>query len=280
MISGDFLSAGTLMEKSYFDVELVSRRVKVYDLPDDVSGFIKELTQAAYKKDCDKLIFYVKTGSKEEADLQAHSCKIEGEIKGFFRGDDTRVYAKYLNPAREKKKEGNVIDYVKQLNHTSTAKTKKLMDGYTMKWGREENAEEMAELYQTAFAKYPTPIHNPEYIVDMMKDHVHFALIFKGEKLVSACSADVFPEYKAAEFTDCATLPEHRGKGLLSHQYPFLEEKAKELGINTMFSYTRATSMGMNIVAAQQGFTYGGCMIQNSWIGTGLEDMNIWYKIL
>ncbi|WP_052158861.1 putative beta-lysine N-acetyltransferase [Halobacillus sp. BBL2006] len=281
MGSNEFLSASTLVEKKYFDVEPISRRIKVYELPEDMSeDRMRELKTAASEMDCDKLIFYVKSGSEEEAVVQDLNCYYEAEIKGFFRGEDAKIYANYLDPSRNHADTENVISHVEEMDFTDKMKREKLHDNYTIIWGQEKHAEEMAAFYKGVFSKYPTPIHDPDYIVKMMRDHVHFSLIYSGDELVSACSADIFSEYEAAEFTDCATSPAHRGKGLLSYQYPLLENKMKELGIQTMFSYTRAISMGMNIVAAQQGFTYGGCMVRNSMIGTGLEDMNIWYKTL
>ncbi|ARI77899.1 putative beta-lysine N-acetyltransferase [Halobacillus mangrovi] len=281
MGSNRFLSASALMEKDYFDVEPISRRIKVYELPENMNEErMKELHTAAAEMNCDKLIFYVKAQTDEEEILRELSAKLEGEIKGFFRGEDTKIYAKYLDPDRNQPDSKNVISRVRELDLTSHAMKEGLQEGYTMTWGKEDQAEEMAKFYKSIFSKYPTPIHEPDYIVKMLNDNVHFSLIYHDGKIVSACSADIFSDYGAAEFTDCATLPAYRGQGLLSHQYPFLQEKMKALGIKTMYSYTRAISMGMNIITAQQGFTYGGCMVQNSMIGTGLEDMNIWYKQL
>ncbi|GGF27819.1 putative beta-lysine N-acetyltransferase [Halobacillus andaensis] len=273
------ISALTLFGKG-LNIETISRRIKVYDLPEDVPGFMRKLTRIAAKVDCDKLIFYVKPATGEEAAVKNLAFQYEGKIEGFFRGEDTKIYAKYLNPARNKPDQGNVITRVQKRNAISQRRKESLSDDYTIKWAEEVDSEEMAELYNSVFSKYPTPIHDPSYIVKLMRSNVYFSLIYEGDLLVSACSADVLPKYDAAEFTDCATLPSQRGKRLLSYQFSRLEERMKKLGIRTMFSYTRATSMGMNIINAQQGFTYGGCMIQNSYIGTGLEDMNIWYKSL
>lgn len=277
------LADTTLVKKKHVDLDPINKRIKVYEMPDEIEQFMEELDDLAVEMNCDKIIFYVKSGSNEETliqDILFHTLNYEGEIEGFFKGETTRVYAKYLNPARNNKSEENVISIVKNMDFSLKNRNNKLPDGYTIRWATEEDADEMAELYNAIFSKYPTPINEPTYIAKLMKNEVYFSLIFHDDELVSACSADILMDYNAAEFTDCATRPSHRGKGLLSYQYPFLEGKMKECGVHTMFSYTRAISMGMNIIVAQHGFTYGGCMIQNSWIGNGLEDMNIWYKVL
>ncbi|MCA0972423.1 putative beta-lysine N-acetyltransferase [Halobacillus litoralis] len=266
------------MEKDYFHVETISQRIKLYDLPAEMNEEqMNELEEIAADKNCDKVIAYVRAG--DEQTLEDLSFHMEAEIKGFFQGEDAKVYAKFLDAERNQPDPDNVITQVREMNITSPS-SKPLPEGYQMVWGTKAHAEDMAAFYSTIFDTYPTPIDDPEYIVQMMDDDVYFSLIYFGDELVSACSADVFTDFNAAEFTDCATSPDHRGKGLLSRQYPMLERKMNELGVQTMFTYTRAISMGMNIVAAQHGFSFGGCLVQNSMIGTGIEDMNMWYKQL
>ncbi|MYL28688.1 MULTISPECIES: putative beta-lysine N-acetyltransferase [Halobacillus] len=275
------LSVQTLLENDDVHLEPVNKRIKVYQLPDRVTEEeMEELSQTALENDCDKIIFYVRANQKETSIAEELSFIYEGEIRGFFQGEDALIYARYLNPARSRAGTGNVIPRLKELDIVEQTGDKPLPEGYEIRWADEQDADEMAALYQEVFPKYPTPIHDPGYIRQLMREHVYFSLIHDRKQLVSSCSADLFPEFNAAEFTDCATLPSHRGKGLLSCQYPQLEGKMKQLGVQTMFSYTRAASMGMNIIAKQQGFTFGGCMIQNSMIGSGLEDMNIWFKAL
>ncbi|MYL32539.1 putative beta-lysine N-acetyltransferase [Pontibacillus yanchengensis] len=281
MGSNNFHSASAILERKYFDVEPINKRIKVYQLPEEMDEqYLEELKTVAKKVACDKIIFYTRSNTEEESRVQRFGSHFEGEIKGFLNGEDAKVYSFYVDPIRNQADPDNVISRVKQLTLNKPTGKVNLEEGYTMIWAKEEHAEDMATLYRSVFDKYPTPIDDPNYIIEMMKSDVCFSLIYSEDELVSACSADIFTDFNAAEFTDCATLPSQRGKGLLSYQYPFLEKRMKELGIGTMFSYTRATSMGMNIVAAQQGFTYGGCMVQNSMIGTGIEDMNIWYKQL
>ncbi|WP_079477286.1 putative beta-lysine N-acetyltransferase [Halobacillus salinus] len=272
------LNTQALMEKDYFHVEPISQRIKLYELPENMGQEqMKHLEEIAAERECDKIIAYVRAG--EETIVESLSFHLEAEVKGLLNGEDAKVYAKFLNPKRNQPDPENVIQRVQEMD-IKPKTLYSLPEDYAMVWGTKHHAEEMADFYGTVFDTYPTPIDDPDYIKQMMDDHVHFSLIYYNDQLVSACSADIFTDLNAAEFTDCATSPHHRGKGLLSHQYPMLETKMKELGIQTMFTYTRAISMGMNIVTAQHGFTFGGCMVQNSMIGTGIEDMNMWYKKL
>jgi hypothetical protein len=130
-------------------------------------------------------------------------------------------------------------------------------------------------------------MNEAEYIAFMMYNNVYFTVCEYQDEIVSACSASVLPDFNCAEMTDCATLPEHRKKNLLSQQYGLIIEKMKEKGIQTLFCYARTLSIGMNIVNAKHMFTYGGCMKNNSNIQErynnndakhSLANMNIWYK--
>ncbi|MDH4057298.1 MAG: hypothetical protein OEU76_00970, partial [Cyclobacteriaceae bacterium] len=57
-----------------------------------------------------------------------------------------------------------------------------------------------------------------------------------------------------------------------------LENELTKQGINCLYSLARAESYGMNKAFFQLGYTYGGRLINNCYIFSGLEDMNVWYK--
>ncbi|WP_058309226.1 putative beta-lysine N-acetyltransferase [Gracilibacillus massiliensis] len=267
---------------SNITVEPISKRVKVYQLPQELEleDFMIRLERLANETECDKLIFYVLPDQREI--MHSYHAEYEGMIQGFFNGETAYIYAIFLTSKEDRiefsEEENQVLDIVQQRNKTISAFV--LPDGYTMRWAEKKDVFEMALLYKTVFKSYPTPMNDPEFIKEMMEDHVYFSLIEKEGSVVSACSADILPEYQAAELSDCATYPEHRGKQLLSYQVFQLIPKVQQMGINVLFSYSRAISMGMNLVNAKHGFHYGGKMIRNSNISGNFENMNIWYKIL
>jgi putative beta-lysine N-acetyltransferase len=269
--------------EKHIDLDPRNRRMKVYRLPKEESCFsrIKEiLEEKAEANNCDKVIYYARKNEKRK--LEKEGCHLEGLLKGFFEGEDAYIYASYLDPVRNKpvnpKEEKQVLEIVLKDNKDITKQ--QLPEKYTMRMAKKENAKEMAKLYDTVFATYPTPMNEAEFIIEMMENDVYFTVIEHQGCLVSACSADFFPQFNVAEMTDCATLPKYRGQGLLSYQFSFLEDKMIKKGVGTLFSYTRAVSVGMNMINSRHGYSFGGRMLQNSNISGRLEDMNIWYKII
>lgn len=99
-----------------------------------------------------------------------------------------------------------------------------------------------------------------------------------NNEIVSASSADLNHEFLNAEITDCATHPEHRGKGLLSELVYELENALRDRSYHVLYSIARAISPGVNIVFSKHGYTYSGRQVNNSNIMGKFEDMNIWVK--
>jgi putative beta-lysine N-acetyltransferase len=262
------------------DLDPHNRRIKVYQLPKENDFTMAQLAlkELAKEHQCDKIIFYSKP--EETKWVEETKCDHEGKIDGFFQGEDAYIYSIFLNPDRNQPidwaQEEKVMQIVNEDN--KVAQEVSLPAEYAMRSAVEEDAIEMAKLYGEVFETYPTPLDDPEFIKEMMNDHVSFTIVEHNGQLISACSADQFPQFNAAEMTDCATLPEHRGQGLLSQQFIHLEKKMEQKGVQTLFSYSRAVSVGMNLINARHGFTFGGRMIQNSNISGRFEDMNIWVK--
>ena len=270
---------GSSLFEREVNVEPISRRIKLYHLPDQypVEYTLTYLKKLGRKKHCDKLIFYV--NKEEEQYLQSLPLEKEGYIKGFFKGEDAYIYSFFLTPTRKNsitlQQEKKVMDIVQK---DSESRSVSLPTGYYMRRATTKDTKQMAALYDTVFETYPTPMNNPDYIKTMMHDDVYFTVVEKDGEIVSASSADVLSKFNAAEMTDCATLEEHRGKRLLSHQFTYLENLMKQKGIQTLFCYARSVSVGMNLINIRHEFTYGGCMVQNSNISGNLESMNIWFK--
>lgn len=272
--------------KQHLILDTYNRRIKLYTCPmaKHLEEVTIELEEMAKQHECDKITIYARQDDRPTLD-QLPNFIFEGRINGFFQGEDTLIYSQFLSTERSKRidvaKEKKVMQVVRSEGEgTNPSHIGTLPTGYEMRHAEKDDAQALADLYDIVFETYPTPMNNPEFVENMMDDDVYFTIIEHKNAIVSACSADVFTEYNAAEMTDCATLPEHRGKGLLSHQFTHLEKKMEQQGVQSLFSLTRAVSIGMNLINARQGYTYGGTLIQNSNISGRFEDLNIWYKTL
>jgi hypothetical protein len=59
-----------------------------------------------------------------------------------------------------------------------------------------------------------------------------------------------------------------------------MEKEMQQKGIKMAYTIARAVSVGMNIVFAKLGYTYGGRLKNNTNISGEVESMNIWYKAI
>ncbi|MFD2705018.1 putative beta-lysine N-acetyltransferase [Salibacterium lacus] len=263
-------------------IEPFSQRIKVYKLPpfSKWNAFLASLYDFSVEQSCDKLIFYVKNKERSRFEKAPFIC--EGEIKGFFRGADAFIYSWFLEPGRARPVDQLQEDLVLQnaVDFSAEKERSLIPTGYTMRHPGENDAEEMARLYRSVFRTYPTPMHDPQFIRDVMKEEVYFTIMEHEGNIVSACSADVLESFQSAEMSDCATHPEHRNQGLLSTQFSYLIQQMQRKGLWSLFSYSRSLSFGMNLVNVYHGFEYGGTMVRNSNIAGQLESMNIWYRQL
>lgn len=273
-----------LIMESDIDSEPISGRIKIYSFPENISfsEVLASFTAYAAEKRCtNKILFYV---TKNKTDIfKGYKCRKEGMIKGFFNGKkDAYIYSFFLKPPGNLKssllKQRKVMDIVKNSKKENITKLSK---GYVIRRAQEKDAPAMAELYKKIFASYPTPMDDYQYIAYMMNNaEIYYIVAEYKNEIVSASSADVLKRFECAEMTDCATLPEHRGKGLMLNQFDLLLKLMKDKNIKTVFSYSRALSVGMNIVNARYNFEYGGCLLRQSNIAGNMENMNIWYKVL
>lgn len=268
------------LAQTYVVPEPYSRRLKIYNprIDDDSHAWISPFLSLGVQRGCDKIIFYMQ---ENEGHLLTDHFHLEAKIKGFFDGQDAYIYASFLHPLRNLPIDESKESYVLKTALNDSKQHRSLLPlpvNYLMRTPNQHDAESMAALYRTVFQTYPTPMHDPNFIRDIMQQQVYFTVVEHKGQIVSACSADVMPPYLSAEMSDCATHADHRGQGLLSHPFTHLSTKMQNMGIKTLFSYSRSLSMGMNLINKRQGFIYGGKMVQNSNISGRLESMNVWYK--
>lgn len=141
------------------------------------------------------------------------------------------------------------------------------------------DAGELAGLYSASFKVYPTPMNDPEHVRSTMTDGTVYVVVRENGKIISAASAEINETYHNAELTDCATAAGYEGRGLMRALLLELEKSLRAHGVTCLYTIARSESFGMNKVFHQLGYTYGGRMTKNCMIFSGLEDMNVWWKV-
>ncbi|WP_226534788.1 putative beta-lysine N-acetyltransferase [Fictibacillus halophilus] len=206
----------------------------------------------------------------------------EGEFTGFFNGASAVSMCKYFSNERRNSnywiEEDKIINDVLKLPQGSISSL--IPNEYTLRMADEQDAKELADLYNQVFEVYPTPMDDPEYVLKMIRSGTLFCVVTYKQKIISAASADVNAVYHNAEITDCATLTEHRKFGLMKHLINRLEQELFNRKFYCSYSIARALSFGMNAVFHQKGYVFKGRLANNCKIFDKYEDMNIWVKDL
>jgi putative beta-lysine N-acetyltransferase len=145
-------------------------------------------------------------------------------------------------------------------------------------WG--ENARDIARLLRSTFSEYPDSLEEADIQRSIRRRDKLFRLIWlEGGPLVSVASAEVDRRRLCVEMTDCATRPDHRGRGLMAYLLSQLEQDVlRWTGIVHLYTLARAGETGMNCVFSKLGYGYAGRLVNNCRMPTGWESMNIWSK--
>ena len=212
-----------------------------------------------------------------------NSFKEEAVVPGFFNGNkDCLFLGKYFSYKREENTDGDKIKKIIKTaqNKVSACGDKKDKNTFEFRKAVPADIPCMCRIYKKVFKTYPFPIHDPEYLLETMKSHVCYYVACEGQTIVAISSAEIDSEFKNAEMTDFATLPEYRKMGIATGLLEFMDESIDAEGIKTAYTIARALSLGMNITFANNGYLFAGTLLNNTNIGGSIESMNVWYKKL
>lgn len=246
---------------------------------DEINTLIQEKAEAYnYSK-----LFYKLNQSYERKAVE-NGFVVEAKVPNFFKGQDDAVFAaKFLKPKREalSLKEKTDIKYALDTAQTKAPVTDLALEKkYLATQVCFDDACDLATLYSKVFATYPFPIDDPNYIKETMETHVdYFKVTYEGS-FVAASSAERDDEYKNVEMTDFATLPDHRKNNIALYLLLYMEKHMQKKGMKTLYTIARSFSVGMNVVFAKAGYSFGGTLVNNTNICGKLESMNVWYKSL
>lgn len=254
--------------------DIFNKRIRI----DDYAGDLNEVLIVINRQISDwveKLI--VKSHANDLPFFFAHGFFCEAFIKGYFAGSDMYFVTMYFSAGRARSdklyEEQSIIqELVNDKSKSEVPSTENI------KIATFSQAAELARLYKVIFKVYPTPLSEETHIIRTMQEGTVYAYIEIDRQIVSAASAEVNFKFKNAELTDCATLPQAEGKGHMKKLLFFLEQKLRADGISCCYTIARSESFSMNKAFAQLGYTYGGRLVNNCFIYSGIEDMNVWYK--
>jgi putative beta-lysine N-acetyltransferase len=261
-------------------IDLYNKRIRVDDMLGDGKKGIQKVEEMAQDLGIEKLI--IKARIEQFKMMLENGYQHEASIDRYFLGSDCYFFCKYFQAERKNDpqwlKGDDIFRKVKRLSQEPEGAN--LPKEYELKPVGQEDANKLAKLYKEVFKIYPTPLHEPEYIIKTIEEGTVYYAIYCNDVIVSAASAEVQAFYKNAELTDCATLPEHRHHGLMKILLLKLEAELLNKGIFCAYSIARSLSFGMNRILHQLNYQYRGRLVNNCYIYDKLESMNVWVKDL
>jgi len=245
----------------------------------DYTSMIRRLAWLAEANDFDKI--FLKARQEDFQIFLSHGYMMEGILRYYFRGQDAYILSRFSSTLRARSdhllEEAKLIE--KLIYHSEKQKKHTLPKNVTIVKATEEHIPLLVHIYRSVFETYPSPLTNPDYIKSTM-GHVVYRMALENGRPLAAASADINRHVSAAEMTDCATVPEAQGKGLMQHILMNLEQDLHTEKIMTAYSLARALSVGMNRSFFRLNYEFSGRLINNCDIFGQFEDMNIWVKKL
>ncbi len=247
----------------------------------DAARIVGELDRMADEKGYTKIFAKVQP---ECADVFfERGYKQEALVPGFFGRDrDGFFLSKFFSEERKLEKDPDKMEKALEL---ALRKRRRGEGGWQDKSVPVEecspkDAKEIGSLYDSVFETYPFPIHDPRYVKNTMRDNVRYFRVRGRKRIAALASCEMDEEHMHAEMTDFATRPGHRGKGLGGVILEKMERVLRREGFRIAYSIARATSVGMNVTFAKNGYIHAGTLVNNTNICGRFESMNVWYKNL
>lgn len=260
-------------------VDPVNERVTVKQMRfRDARLFTADVLRAARAHEVGKVLLYAR--EEDWLALLSQGFVLEAVLDGYFHGRPAYLMGYLLTTARRACGDlGREQAVVESALSADPEAAPDLPDGLRVVTATTAMAPELAAIYRDIFTSFPSPLHEPEFVAQLIDSGEGiFRAVLDGSRIASAAAAEMDREWGAAEITNCATLPEFRGEGLMQILISDLEEDAEKQGATTLFSIARASSFGMNRALGKAGYRFRGCLRGNSHIMGGYEDMHLWVK--
>lgn len=259
------------------NLDFLNKRIKVLDYHgkniDLLISYLYNLGRGMFSK----IIVVARQNDWQE--FLTRGYVLEGVNEGYYLGRPGFYMVKFLTSERRMshtlEKEAEIFRDILKRPRVSVPPS--LPVGYSLRNAVSEDIPQIIPLFKRIFASYPSPITDPCYLSQFLKNHLFQVVTYNGE-IISTASAEIDREHLSAEMTDCACLPEHRNKGLMSCLLYSIEQELIQGGFKNFYSIARAGQPGINAALWKLGYTYGGCFINNCTIGGQFENMNLWVK--
>jgi putative beta-lysine N-acetyltransferase len=249
---------------------------------EDRDEILDRLDEIAYENELTKIMAKIPDWALNRFEDKGY--KIEARVPQFFgRGSDGYFMAKFLDASRStlsQDEELRMYQVRKEVEASGEPRNNELPHDKSIRQLHESDVDSLVEIYRRVFDVYPFPIFEPEFLLKTMQEDQVYYGVFEDQDLVAVSSADMNPENEDAEMTDFATLPEYRGQNLSYHLLKFMIDDLENEDVRVLYTIARANSIGMNKTFKRMGFELRGTLVHNTLIGSTIENMNIWSRLI
>ncbi|MFQ5536502.1 MAG: putative beta-lysine N-acetyltransferase [Gemmatimonadota bacterium] len=256
-----------------------SDRVYLMRLGDDpLPALLEQLEALAEAEGYGKI--FAKVRGSDFGWMSLHGYRLEALVPGFFDdGEPCAFMSRFLDPHRA---ESTAVPMLREVLGAALEQPRleraPEVAGVTVREATPDDLGEVARCYGSVFESYPFPIQDRQHLEAEALRGTRFFVAHKGGRLVAVSSMEPGGANGVVEMTDFATLPQYRGRGLASRLLWTMDEQARTAGTRLAYTIARASSYGMNITFARQGYRYGGTLVNNTQISGSIESMNVWFK--
>jgi putative beta-lysine N-acetyltransferase len=254
-------------------------RLKLYDIgaPDLLK--LAQGGDAAQDDRVTKIIVYAASG--DGAGWEALGLRREAVIRGFHAdGSDAVLWSGFVAEARGVDQLHDEHERIVNAAKSRGLREPSLPQGYSFGCATEGDAGDLAALLQAVFSDYPSSLEEG-HLRGLVRSGASFFVTARDEtgSLVATMSAEIDMAHRSAEMTDCATRPDHRGRGLMPSLLAVLEHEVPlRCGIHDFYTIARADAPAVNVVFARLGYEFTGRLVNNCRMPNGWESMNVWCK--
>lgn len=258
-----------------------NQRIKIIKYnAENFEGMILNIRWIAEKNRFDKIICM--SPRKDWQKFLKFGYVLEAVIKYYLNGQDAFVMSKFRS--QERLTSGSLMEETLLIEEIMRGvipqETNILPAGHKIRLAKQEDIVSLIALYKEIFETYPSPLIHTSYFETIFQKDSIFAVCENEDGIVAAASAELQPQYLSAELTDCATKPEARGVGIMTHILRFLEQELMTRDYICSYTMARSRSYGMNNVFYRMGYEFLGRLVNNCDIYGAYEDMNIWVRNL
>ncbi len=254
-----------------------NKRIRLDDYYGNSDKILHAVEKMAMQEQVEKII--IKARQEDIVSFMQRGYVIEAMVDRYFYGNHMYFLCKFMHSERRNSDVWHEEDeLLEQIFAAKVKVDKRGVSDYSLIQCTEKDAEQLAELYKQVFKIYPVPMNHPAYVKKCMREGSVFFAYRHNEKIISAVCGEVNQQYRNAEITDCATLPDYRKFKLMQFLITRLEEELRSRRIYCLYSIARANSYGMNAVFHRLYYQYRGRLANNCNIFEDIEDMNVWMK--